>query len=53
MSKRPELPPFYRHPQRPPEPHCDTHRAFEFDCLDCSDALEKQRAADSAGAVLK
>lgn len=25
------------------EPHCEGHEHFDYDCIDCSDALEKQR----------
>lgn len=26
-----------------PEPHCDAHERFEPECLECADALERQR----------
>lgn len=25
------------------QPHCEGHEEFEYDCIDCSDALERQR----------
>lgn len=28
-------------------PHCDSHKSFDYDCLDCSDALEAHRAAQA------
>lgn len=30
-------------------PHCSTCKEFQYDCLDCSDALEKHRESAKAG----
>jgi hypothetical protein len=31
------------------EPHCSGHEHFEYDCIDCSDALERMRRGASPG----
>lgn len=31
------------------EPHCSGHKHFEYDCIDCSDALERMRRGASPG----
>lgn len=33
------------------EPHCEGHEHCEFDCIDCMDALERQRKAASQSAT--
>ena len=33
------------------EPHCTGHERFDYDCIDCSDALERQRKAAALGAL--
>lgn len=36
-------------PQGEVEPHCSGHGQFDYDCIDCSDALERKRKGLAAG----